>query len=910
MASINYATREISCKIVYYGPGLSGKTTNLQIIHRKIPDKDKSEMVSLATETDRTLFFDFLPLDLGSIKGFSTKFQLYTVPGQVYYNATRKLVLRGVDGVVFVVDSQVDKLQENLESFANLQENLREYGHSIENIPLVLQYNKRDLPNVYPIEQLNSLINKYRLPHYEAVAATGVGVFTTLKAIGKSVIDKFNAKYAGFQGTRRPARPGDAPAGSRAAGPASPPRHRPPRRPGLQLRPSPGFGQAPAKPAGQPFQGGFSRIHPRPPFRRVPRTARARRLTFPADSGSFGALRPRRLRRRLRQSLRRQPPGFPGAPSPGRCAPGRAHLRSGSRPAVSEIHGSRRFRRASQPVAGFGMGSPNPFAEHSRRARGSSPKPSPFGLAPGGQPEPGPVPAAGFPFLSRLRARSPRRRARGFPARGFPFRRKQTRFPRVVRVPAGTRSRAFPSRPGTSGFNAPPGIPVSPFVESFAGSKPGAPNPLPGIPGMNPPLQNPFGSAGAPPGYGQNSPSLRWAACPWAADFPPRPGSSLRKAASAARPIPRPILECGGPARFNAPGGFGNPPAGFGARRPGSRQGRANSAIRRLRRSIPGRLRRPNPMAACPETRPFPAPPAKDNPPFPSLSMPPSPPTRSPEQAARRRHGGQQRHRDHLRGHGQGRFVQDQEAAPSQRQEEGLLRRPLQKREVGMGDFVLYKEDIDRINKILSHLITESASAYVLLINKDGNLISQVGFSPNINVTSLAALAAGSFASTKAIATLIGETEFSVMFHQGDNQNIHISLVDEDVIMVLIFDDRTNLGLVKMIANQAKSKLGYVLKRREEQRHPGRDAGSAGRRRSGAGQARPALSRRQIAPSSRAGRSTLAGTRPPCHPNRTVSSPSGWDYARASPHPPNPRPMAKAPTLKPGASGTRTSSPS
>ena len=129
-----------------------------------------------------------------------------------------------------------------------------------------------------------------------------------------------------------------------------------------------------------------------------------------------------------------------------------------------------------------------------------------------------------------------------------------------------------------------------------------------------------------------------------------------------------------------------------------------------------------------------------------------------------------------------------------------------------MGDFVLYKEDIDRINKILSNLITESASAYVLLINKDGNLISQVGFSPNINVTSLAALAAGSFASTKAIATLIGETEFSVMFHQGDNQNIHISLVDEDVIMVLIFDDRTNLGLVKMIANQAKAKLGTVLK--------------------------------------------------------------------------------------------------
>src|SRR5271157_2146174 len=140
MASINYAIREISVKIVYYGSGLCGKTTNLQVIHRKIPNEHRSDMVSLATETDRTLFFDFLPLDLGKIKGFSTKFQLYTVPGQVYYNATRKLVLRGVDGVVFVVDSAPDKLQENIESFKNLEENLAEYGYQREEIPIIIQY--------------------------------------------------------------------------------------------------------------------------------------------------------------------------------------------------------------------------------------------------------------------------------------------------------------------------------------------------------------------------------------------------------------------------------------------------------------------------------------------------------------------------------------------------------------------------------------------------------------------------------------------------------------------------------------------------------------------------------------------------------------------------------------------------
>lgn len=196
MASINYAAREISVKIVYYGPGLSGKTTNLQIIHRKLPLGHRSDMVSLATETDRTLFFDFLPVDLGTIKGFATKFQLYTVPGQVYYNATRKLVLRGVDGVVFVADSAADKIAENLESFKNLEDNLAEYHYNREELPIIVQYNKRDLPNALPIDDLQQQINRYNLPWTEAIANKGIGVFDSLKLIGKIVIDGLNRKYS------------------------------------------------------------------------------------------------------------------------------------------------------------------------------------------------------------------------------------------------------------------------------------------------------------------------------------------------------------------------------------------------------------------------------------------------------------------------------------------------------------------------------------------------------------------------------------------------------------------------------------------------------------------------------------------------------------------------------------------
>jgi len=188
MSFINYSSREINCKIVYYGPGLCGKTTNLQYIYNKTNPEAKGKMISLATETERTLFFDFLPLSLGEIRGFRTRFHLYTVPGQVFYDASRKLILRGVDGIVFVADSQEERMDANLEAMDNLMANLQEHGYNFEKIPYVLQLNKRDLPNVLPVEKLKQELQKKGEPVIESIAFQGAGVFETLKEIARLVL--------------------------------------------------------------------------------------------------------------------------------------------------------------------------------------------------------------------------------------------------------------------------------------------------------------------------------------------------------------------------------------------------------------------------------------------------------------------------------------------------------------------------------------------------------------------------------------------------------------------------------------------------------------------------------------------------------------------------------------------------
>lgn len=197
MAFINHAGREICCKIVYYGPGLCGKTTNVEHIHARTAATSKGKLISLKTESDRTLFFDFLPLDLGVVHGFSLRFQLYTVPGQVFYRASRKLILKGLDGVVFVADSQLARYDANIESMADLDENLAEHGRSLDEVPLILQYNKRDLPGVVSVQDLRAALNTMGAPEVEASAATGEGVSETLKAVGRLVLARMRPAKAG-----------------------------------------------------------------------------------------------------------------------------------------------------------------------------------------------------------------------------------------------------------------------------------------------------------------------------------------------------------------------------------------------------------------------------------------------------------------------------------------------------------------------------------------------------------------------------------------------------------------------------------------------------------------------------------------------------------------------------------------
>jgi signal recognition particle receptor subunit beta len=188
MSFVNYQTKEVNCKIVFYGPGMGGKTTNIQFVYRKTAGDSRGDMISLSTENERTLFFDFLPLDLGEIRGFKTRFHLYTVPGQVFYEASRKLILRGVDGIVFVADSQVERMEANIESLKGMEQNLKEQGYDLGQLPIVMQWNKRDLPNVVSLKELETKLNPRKLPSFESTAVEGKGVFETLKNISKLVL--------------------------------------------------------------------------------------------------------------------------------------------------------------------------------------------------------------------------------------------------------------------------------------------------------------------------------------------------------------------------------------------------------------------------------------------------------------------------------------------------------------------------------------------------------------------------------------------------------------------------------------------------------------------------------------------------------------------------------------------------
>ena len=223
MVLFNYATRELTAKIVYYGPGLCGKTTNLQFIHENLPGQVKGKMLSLATKTDRTLFFDFLPLDLGEIRGMKTRVQLYTVPGQVFYNETRKLVLKGVDGVVFVADSQQDMLSPNVEAFKNLEQNLKGHGIALAELPHVIQFNKRDLPKLSSLDEINAGVNKYNAPFYESVATTGIGVKDTLNAITKLVLLHLTKKYGAVTSSTAKSKPKGAAVPAAVATPTAAP---------------------------------------------------------------------------------------------------------------------------------------------------------------------------------------------------------------------------------------------------------------------------------------------------------------------------------------------------------------------------------------------------------------------------------------------------------------------------------------------------------------------------------------------------------------------------------------------------------------------------------------------------------------------------------------------------------------
>jgi mutual gliding-motility protein MglA len=328
MVFFNYSTMQMAAKVVYYGPGLCGKTTNLHFIYGHTAQESRGEMVSLETETDRTLFFDLLPIDVGSIAGFNTRIQLYTVPGQVFYNTTRKLVLKGVDGVVFVADSQRAMLQTNVESFRNLEENLAEMGLSSETLPLVLQFNKRDLADICTVEEMNAALNRHNWPWFESSAVTGVGVFETLKGISRQTLMALKKRLGRSE-------PAPAPA-ARPAPPAAPRPVTAPPSP-APLPPRPAAVPAPSPQLSQPSQSSQSGSYPQVPPPVAPPPAVAAipapppRPAVPAGKRTVDVLS--ELEKLRTEAMKQpapqvRPPARPAAPNPAAVAPtnGRGEL--------------------------------------------------------------------------------------------------------------------------------------------------------------------------------------------------------------------------------------------------------------------------------------------------------------------------------------------------------------------------------------------------------------------------------------------------------------------------------------------------------------------------------------------------------------------------------------------------------
>jgi len=307
MVQINFARKEINCKIVYYGPGLSGKTTSLEVVHQRTPQGHKGELTSISTDGDRTLFFDFMPLDLGTIAGMKVKFHLYTVPGQVYYNSTRKLVLLGADGIIFVADSTPGRMDDNQQSMDNLRENLTEMGRDLNKIPLVIQYNKRDVPNPLPLAELETKLNPNKVPTFETSAKTGDGIFQALKAISALVLEDINSSdkrgSSAMGALKKPAPAAAAPARSTPPAAAAP--HRagdgvmPPREAGAVLRPS-------GRPSMAPAASAVARaVAPAPARAHAPAPAQVRPAVAAVAEAPRTSLKPRQTMSQGKSALQR-----------------------------------------------------------------------------------------------------------------------------------------------------------------------------------------------------------------------------------------------------------------------------------------------------------------------------------------------------------------------------------------------------------------------------------------------------------------------------------------------------------------------------------------------------------------------------------------------------------------------------